>query len=113
MANAWKAMGPSLFAGDERINAMLSNMAIEKVDELTYCLPLLNSLQQDEMMRLRPKMLQYLVKTLRNTGVKIQFRIVEQEQTAVAFTAEERLKLLQQMNPQLQALRQSLGLSLD
>ncbi len=113
MANAWKELGPSLFAGDERTNAMLTNMAIEQVDELTYCYPLLNKLQMDEMTNLRPKILRFLGEKLHNSHIKLQFRIMEQEQIHVAYTAEERLQVLMELNPHIGELRNTFGLSIN
>ena len=112
MANAWKAMGPSLFAGDERINAMLSNMAIEQVNDLTYCFPVENPIQLDMMQGLKPQILRFLKERLHNGSVDLQFRVIDRPVGMKAYTAEEKLRVLQQLNPKLDELRQTLHLSL-
>lgn len=114
MAQAWIRMRMELFSDDKRIQAMLSNMAIEHVEGNTYSVPLINSIQEAELTVVRPRMVAYLAKQLQNTDIHLQFRVLPPtERPAVAYTAEERYKLLAADNAHIPELKAMLGLSLD
>lgn len=113
MANAWNRMRAALFSDDKRFNAVLSNIAITRIDDLNYQLPLVNQIQLEEMQSVRGKMLSFLRKELHNASLQLHLEVVEQEHSAVAYTADERLKVLTDINPQLTAFRQSFSLTLD
>lgn len=102
-----------LFADDQRFYAMLSKMAIERVDDLHYNVPILNVIQQEELKEAKPRIMRYLSEQLHNSLFQIEFVLRAEETTKEAFTAEERLKMLAAQNPHLLNLRNSLGLVLE
>lgn len=114
MTQAWIRLRMELFSDDKRFQAMLSNMVIERVDDLTYCVPLVNSIQETELTAVKGKMMEFLSAQLHNAYLKLQFRIVPQgERPVVAYTAEERYKLLSSGNAHVSELKALLGLSLE
>lgn len=113
VAEAWKAAGPQLFADDRRMMGMLSNIAIKRVDEFTLELALINAIQQEELSAVKSQLLGFLSSRLHNNRIRINFTIVEHQTSAVAYTAEEKLRLLASSNPHVMELKQALNLSLD
>ncbi|MCQ2334434.1 MAG: DNA polymerase III subunit gamma/tau [Paludibacteraceae bacterium] len=114
MANAWNAMRSQLFASDRRMSALLSNIAPVKKNELAYEVPVLNIIQQSELQEQKSKIMAFLVAQLKNNCFTLDYVVSEEDmQTTEAFTAEERVKLLQEANPFLQQFRTSLGLLME
>ena len=111
MAEAWRLMCKQLFAEDKINQALLSNIAIQKKDELTYEVQLPNKLLQQEITNNHlAKMHGFLRKTLRNTGVNIIIGLEEVQTEQVAYTAAEKMQVLLKLNPELSTLTSELGL---
>ena len=107
-------MPQQLFADDKRLTAMLANMVIESVSDTEYSILLQNIIQEKELTSVKPRILKYLRTVLHNSTVQLQFKIVEQEsRDQVAYTAEDRFKLLSKENQHLIEMKELFNLTLD
>ena len=111
MAEAWRLMCKQVFA-DDRINqALLSNIAIKKTDELTYEVPMPNKLLQEEISSKHlGKMHSFLRKQLQNTALTIVISLNAASQERIAYTAEEKMQVLLKLNPELKEMTGDFGL---
>ena len=113
MTEVWNRMPYRLFAGDKRMTAMLTNMVIEPVSDTLYTVFLQNVIQEKELTAVKPQILQYLRTALHNSTIQLQFQITAQDHGQVAYTEEERFKLLSKENPHLLEMKEMLKLILD
>jgi len=114
MAEAWNQLRLRVFSDDKRFSAMLANMAIDPVDDTTYRVSLLNSIQEKELTAVKPKVMAFLTSYLHNADVRLQFYVIPpEERDKVAYTAEERYKLLSESNNNVAELKSMLGLNID
>ena len=114
MTEAWNRMPQQLFADDKRLTAMLTNMVIEPISDTLYTILLQNIIQEKELTSVKPRILKYLRTVLHNSTVQLQFKIVEQEsRDQVAYTAEDRFKLLSKENQHLIEMKELFNLTLD
>ncbi len=113
MADAWKLMCRQLFANDKINLALLSNISIKKKSELVYEVQLPNKILQEEISAQHSRMLRFLKEQLHNGQIQLEVGVEEQQQTTVAYTAEEKMNVLLQLNPELQNMRTELGLIIE
>ena len=102
MTEVWNRMPYRLFAADKRMTAMLTNTVF-----------LQNIIQEKELTAVKPQILQYLRTALHNSTIQLQFQITAQDHGQVAYTEEERFKLLSKENPHLLEMKEMLKLILD
>ena len=111
MAEAWRLMCKHVFAEDQINQVLLSNIAIQKKDELTYEVPLPNKLLQEEIsQKYLSKIHAFLRKQLQNTALTIVISVDPASGERIAYTAEEKLQVLMKLNPELKELTADLGL---
>ena len=72
-----------------------------------------NPWQMKEMQKAMPQLLQNLRKQLHNDQLTIQLTLAEFKREQLAFTAEERYKLMVEYNPAIAALKEELDLQID
>lgn len=123
MTEAWIQMSKQLFASDKRFMAMLSNMVIKPISDssdsgegdrcVNYQVELQNAVQETEMNQAKPQILTFLRDHLCNSQITLQFIIHQQEKEQIAYTAEEKYRLLSKANPHVEELKQLLNLSID
>ena len=72
-----------------------------------------NPWQMDQMKKAIPALVTELRKTLHNDRLTIRLVQAEFTQEQMAFTAEEKYKLMTQSNPELALLKEKLDLQID
>ncbi len=77
-------------------------------------LPISNSMQDEEIGKIKPDMVSFLRKELRNTNIELITEIVAEEGTAKkAYSEREKFQEMIKKNPNFSLLAQKFGLSLD
>lgn len=72
-----------------------------------------NPWQHDEMRKAMPRLIAELQRTLHNKGLNIRVTLAEYDREQMAFTADEKYKLMAESNPALAQLKERLDLVLD
>lgn len=72
-----------------------------------------NTVQQDFFEKAKPGVLTFLRKTLQNSRIALDFVVVKEEEGRRLYTAQEKFGYLLKKYPQLQDLKERLGLEAD
>ena len=83
------------------------------VNDLTAEIQMPNPWQMAEMRKALPSLLRQLRSTLHNDHLEIQLVQAEFNQEQLAFTADEKYKLMVEQNPALAQLKEKLDLQID
>lgn len=101
------------FHGEERFKAMLTTYEPEMEDENTCYITVANALQKKEFAKFGKPLMKAIQDALQNDTIQLHVRVAEYTQSTVAYTAAEKYKLLNEMNPHLDELRTRLNLQLE
>ena len=110
---AWAGLLP-LFKEEARMKAMLQEHMPTMGDQPTALqLKVANSLQKKQLQKHMPTILAHLKKTLGNDALTLHVEVEEYDRSQVAYTAEEKLKLMEQKNPEVLKLKEVFKLQLE
>ena len=117
LLRAWAGLLP-LFKEEARMKAMLQEhlptMAINPDDNYyQLTLKVANSLQKKELLKQMGTILTYLKRQLNNDSITLNIEVEEYNRSQMAFTAEEKLQLMEQKNPELSKIRELFKLQLE
>ncbi|MCR5049991.1 MAG: DNA polymerase III subunit gamma/tau [Paludibacteraceae bacterium] len=110
--DAWIGLSRT-HAEEPRLVQLLENYMPELTDEVTAEVQMPNPWQQQEMRKALPGLLAELRKELHNSQLNIQVTLAEYGEEQMAFTAEEKYKLMVESNPLLATLKETLDLQID
>jgi hypothetical protein len=65
------------------------------------------------MVRLQPDIHSFIHLRLQNNSIRMQVRVIEEDETARLSTPEDKYKQMAEQNPALEILKNGLGLELD
>jgi hypothetical protein len=82
----------------------------EVVDENKLILKVGNSIQEEEVRQIKPELVSWLRKELRNSGIEIITRFEKVESERMIFSDSEKLQMMVQKNPLLIELKQKFNL---
>ena len=112
LRDAW--VGLSAVHKDEpRLRELIETYTPRLVDEHTAEIQMPNPWQMAQMRKVMPQLAQQLRQALHNDQVHIQLIQAEYSQEQMAFTAEEKYKLMVEQNPALAQLKDRLDLTID
>ena len=117
LLRAWAGLLP-LFKEEARLKAMLQThqpaMAIDPDDNhYQLTLKVTNSLQKKELLKHISIILTHLKSQLRNDSITLDIEVEEYDRSQMAFTAEEKLKLMENKNPELLKMKELFKLQLE
>lgn len=98
---------------ETRLRQLIENYMPLMVDDLTAEIQMPNPWQMTEMRKALPGLLRQLRATLHNDHLEIRLVQAEYNQEQMAFTAEEKYKLMVEQNPVLSTLKEKLDLQID
>jgi len=111
-ASAWKSF--SLTIPDQvRVVSFMQNYLPLKTGENTYEIEVSNVMQESEMKKILPEILQHLYMALKNRKIKFIVRITEETEFQRTMTPEEKYKQFVEMNPVVEKLRKNLQMEID
>ncbi len=98
---------------ETRLRQLIEDYMPQMVDDLTAEIQMPNPWQMAEMRKALPGLLRQLRATLHNGHLEIRLVQAEFDQEQMAFTAEEKYKLMVEQNPVLATLKERLDLQID
>ena len=111
LRDAWVGLATTL--GEPRLKQLVENYTPRLTSETQAEISMPNPWQMKEMQKAMPQLLQNLRKQLHNDQLTIQLTLAEFKREQLAFTAEERYKLMVEYNPVIAALKEELDLQID
>ena len=112
LRDAWVGLA-AIHSEEPRLKQLIENYTPVMVDELIAEIQMPNPWQMKEMRKALPGLLMQLRKTLHNDHLQIELIQAEYTQEQMAFTAEEKYKLMAEQNPALAQLKERLDLVID
>ena len=108
LANAWNQLQSlSAFKSNERLLAMLSNIAPKLTTMPAFKVILRNTYQEKELNQQKPTILQFLRKQLQNDEVRFEVEVDENKVERMAYTPQEKFNLMVKRNPNIVGFAQS------
>jgi DNA polymerase-3 subunit gamma/tau len=96
-----------------RLKQLIESYTPHVLNETTAQIQMPNPWQMSEMKKALPELVNQLRKVLHNNALQIELVQAEYNQEQMAFTAEEKYKLMVEQNPALAQLKERLDLSID
>ena len=112
LRDAWVGLADS-HKEETRLKQLIENYMPLMVNDLTAEIQMPNPWQMAEMRKALPRLLRQLRATLHNDHLEIQLVQAEFNQEQLAFTADEKYKLMVEQNPALAQLKEKLDLQID
>lgn len=112
LRDAWVGLADS-HKEETRLKQLIENYMPLMVNDLTAEIQMPNPWQMAEMRKALPSLLRQLRSTLHNDHLEIQLVQAEFNQEQLAFTADEKYKLMVEQNPALAQLKEKLDLQID
>ena len=112
LLDAWAGL-KSIFAGEPRLMAVLSEHRPQLIDMEHAVLTLANPWQQAEFKKHGKQVMDHIRKTLNNSKLQLTMKLAEYDTSQRAYTAEEKYKVLLGQNAELGNLKNALGLQLE
>ena len=83
------------------------------LSDTSFELTVSNILQEKELIRLQPDIVNFVQLKLQNSMVRMTIKISEETEVQRANTPEDRYKIMADQNPALDKLKNALGLEID
>lgn len=112
LIDAWAGLAEH-FPGEERLNAMLSSLLPELITPELCKITVANPWQKQEFAKFGKQVMDIVRNRLKNDHLKLQVEVGDYKKTTKAYTAAEKYKVLEQMNPHLADLRTRMNLQLE
>ncbi len=110
--DAWAGL-KSIFVGEPRLLAVLSEHRPQLIDAEHCELMLANPWQQNEFKKHGKKAMDHIRKVLHNSKLQLTLKVAEFDTSHRAYTAEEKYKVLVGLNAELANLKSALSLQLE
>ena len=112
LSDAWVGLSQH-FPGEERLHAMLTTLIPELVNPQLCRITVANPWQKEEFAKFGKKVMDIVRNKLQNDHLKLTVEVSQVEYTRRAYTAMEKYRVLEQMNPYIADLRTKLKLQLE
>ena len=112
LRDAWVGLAAT-HKEEPRLKELIENYTPKLVDSVTAEIQMPNHWQMTEMRKALPGLMSQLRQTLHNNHLQLQLVQAEFSQEQMAFTAEEKYKLMAEQNPALVQLKERLDLQID
>ena len=96
-----------------RITSFIINTRPKLTSDTTFELTVSNNLQEKELKRLQPEIVEFMQIKLQNSQIRMTLKIAEETEVQRANTPEERYRIMADQNPALDKLKNGLGLEID
>jgi DNA polymerase-3 subunit gamma/tau len=107
---AWLKFAETLKTEDPRMFSTLSAQTPLLVENFAIELTLINLLQEEAVLKLKPQIVTFLKKELDNNNIDLKTIIKEPENSQKFFNDKERFEFMSQKNPNLLKIKQQFGL---
>jgi DNA polymerase-3 subunit gamma/tau len=101
------------FEKEERFKAMLTTYELIQDSETKFHITVDNQLQKKEFAKFGKQLMDRVRDVLQNDDVQLRVEVAEYTAAQVAYTSTEKYKILNQLNPHLEELRQRMNLQIE
>ena len=101
------------FEKEERFKAMLTTYDLVQDSETKFHITVDNQLQKKEFAKFGKQLMDRVRDVLQNDDVQLRVEVAEYTAAQVAYTSTEKYKILNQLNPHLEELRQRMNLQIE
>ena len=101
------------FEKEERFKAMLTTYELVQDSETKFHITVDNQLQKKEFAKFGKQLMDRVRDALQNDDVQLRVEVAEYTTAQVAYTSTEKYKILNQLNPHLEELRQRMNLQIE
>ena len=112
LRDAWVGLA-AIHTDEPRLKQLIESYIPRLIDEQTAEIQMPNPWQMDQMRKAMPQLARQLRETLHNSQLHIQLVQAEYTQEQMAFTSEEKYKVMVEQNPALAQLKERLNLQID
>ena len=112
LEKAWQQFGKTI-PEQGRITSFILNTRPVLISDTTFELTVSNILQEKELIRLQPDIVNFIQLKLHNSGIKMTLKIAAESEVQRANTPEDRYRIMADQNPALDKLKNALGLEID
>ncbi|MFM2290859.1 MAG: hypothetical protein RIS29_672 [Bacteroidota bacterium] len=112
LINAWHQFAGTI-PDQSRMVSFIQSTFPQLVSPTLFEVKVNNVLQEREMVRLQPDIHSFIHLRLQNNSIRMQVRVIEEDETARLSTPEDKYKQMAEQNPALEILKNGLGLELD
>ena len=112
LRDAWVGLA-AVHKDEPRLRELIETYIPRLIDEHTAEIQMPNPWQMAQMRKVMPELAQQLRSALHNDQLHVQLIQAEYSQEQMAFTAEEKYKLMVEQNPALSQLKDRLDLTID
>lgn len=96
-----------------RMTSFILSTRPKLISDTTFELTVSNTLQEKELIRLQPDILDFMQLKLQNSAIRMALKIEEETEVQRANSPEDRYKIMAEQNPALDKLKNGLGLEID
>ena len=101
------------FENEERFKAMLTTYELAQDSDTMFHITVDNQLQKKEFAKFGKALMDRIRDVLQNDYVQLRVEVAEYVATQIAYTSTEKYKILNQLNPHLEELRQRMNLQIE
>ena len=101
------------FEKEERFKAMLTTYELVQDSETKFHITVDDQLQKKEFAKFGKQLMDRVRDALQNDDVQLRVEVAEYTTAQVAYTSTEKYKILNQLNPHLEELRQRMNLQIE
>ncbi len=101
------------FENEERFKAMLTTYELTQDSDTMFHITVDNQLQKKEFAKFGKALMDRIRDVLQNDYVQLRVEVAEYVATQIAYTSTEKYKILNQLNPHLEELRQRMNLQME
>ena len=112
LKDAWVGLAKT-HSEEPRLKELIESYTPRLIDEQTAEIQMPNPWQMTQMRKAMPELARQLRAALHNDSLHIQLVQAEYSQEQMAFTAEEKYKVMVEQNPALAELKERLNLQID
>jgi len=112
LERAWQQFAETI-PEQGRITSFILNTKPKLITDTTFELTVSNNLQEKELNRMLPEILEFMQGKLQNSKVRMSLKIAEETEVQRANSPEDRYKIMAEQNPALDRLKKGLGLEID
>ncbi len=96
-----------------RMSSFVLNTNPVQISDTTFEITVSNILQEKELIRLQPDILNFIQTQLENSTISMNIKLAEENEIQRASSPEDRYKIMAQQNPALDILKNGLQLEID
>ena len=101
------------FENEERFKAMLTTYELAQDSDTMFHITVDNQLQKKEFAKFGKALMDRIRNVLQNDYVQLRVEVAKYVATQIAYTSTEKYKILNQLNPHLEELRQRMNLQME